>query len=124
MPRTSQFTQKRARSQSELQAMQADTNKNVNWISSPFFWLAYVLLLASIRLAIYLFTPPNNEKWGWTLLNLAHGAVSFYALHWKRGSPNWEDQGEYIKETVWEQVDNGVAFTDSRKFLTLIPCFL
>ena len=109
---------------SELQKLQAETNKNVNWLSSPWFWLAYVLLLCSIRFAIYLFTPPNNEKWGWTALNLTHGVISFYALHWKRGSPIWEDQGEYIGETVWEQVDNGVAFTPSRKFLMLVPGFL
>ncbi len=50
--------------------------------------------------------------------------MSFYALHWKRGSPVWEDQGEHIDRTVWEQIDNGVAFTDSKKFLMLVPLLL
>ena len=41
-----------------------------------------------------------------------------------RGSPIWEDQGEYIDMTVWEQIDNGVPWTITRKFLLIVPIAL
>ncbi len=41
-----------------------------------------------------------------------------------RGSPIWEDQGEFIDATVWEQIDNGVPWTASRKFLIVVPMVL
>jgi len=50
--------------------------------------------------------------------------VTFLAFHWNRGSPMWEDQGEFIDKTVWEQIDNGVPWTDTRKFLMVVPIFL
>jgi hypothetical protein len=50
--------------------------------------------------------------------------ISFFALHWSRGSPIWEDQGEHIEETVWEQIDNGVPWTSTRKFLLTVPIAL
>ena len=116
----------RERSQSELAMEQGLTNNNVNWISNKWFWFGYLLLLVLVRSAIHIFTHslPNSTAWGWSALNATHAALTFYALHWKRGSPIWEDQGKYIDRTVWEQVDEGVAFSDSRKFLMLVPCFL
>jgi hypothetical protein len=50
--------------------------------------------------------------------------MTFLAFHWNRGSPMWEDQGEFIDKTVWEQIDNGVPWTDTRKFLMVVPIFL
>jgi hypothetical protein len=41
-----------------------------------------------------------------------------------RGSPIWEDQGEFIDRTVWEQIDNGVPWTSTRKFLIVVPMVL
>ena len=117
---------KRERSESDLAIEQSLTNNNVNWISNKWFWCGYVLLLVFVRFAIHLFTHSLRDAsaWGWSALNATHAAVTFYALHWKRGSPIWEDQGRYIDRTVWEQVDEGVAFSDTRKFLMLVPCFL
>ncbi len=50
-------------------------NRNVNWLSQKWFWLAYILLLCIMRGLAYLLTPPNKEEWGWTALNAAHAAV-------------------------------------------------
>ena len=36
----------------------------------------------------------------------------------------WEDQGEHIDKTIWEQIDNGVPWTDTRKFLMIVPIAL
>lgn len=50
--------------------------------------------------------------------------ISFIGLHWNRGSPFWEDQGAHIEETVWEQIDNGVPWTRTRKYFMLVPVVL
>jgi hypothetical protein len=49
---------------------------------------------------------------------------TFLALHWARGSPLWEDQGEHVDQTCWEQIDNGVPWTDTRKFFMIVPIVL
>jgi hypothetical protein len=33
-------------------------------------------------------------------------------------------QGDYIEMTTWEQIDNGVPWTDTKKFLTIVPIIL
>lgn len=50
--------------------------------------------------------------------------ATFWLLHWNRGSPVWEDQGEHIDQTVWEQIDNGVPWTPTRKFFIIVPILL
>jgi hypothetical protein len=50
--------------------------------------------------------------------------LTFWALHWNRGSPVWNDQGEHIEQTVWEQIDAGVPWTDTRKFFLIVPIML
>ena len=47
--------------------------------------------------------------------------VTFYLLHWKKGSPVYYDQGKYDHLTFWEQIDGGSQFTDTKKFFTIIP---
>ena len=66
---------RRARSASQLEQMQSDTNRNIDWLTNKWFWLSYVLLLGVMRGVVYLLTPPNKEEWGWTALNIAHAAV-------------------------------------------------
>lgn len=115
--------EKRSRSDSQLSSMQADVNKNVDWIRSHQFWWCYVLGLVLFRFACWAVMPkwPGSDVWEWTALAVAHGLVSFLALHWVRGTPFWEDQGQYIEATMWEQIDNGVPWTSVRKFLMIVP---
>ena len=47
--------------------------------------------------------------------------VSFYLLHWKKGTPVYYDQGKYDHLTFWEQIDGGSQFTSNKKFFTIIP---
>jgi hypothetical protein len=49
----------------------------------------------------------------------------FIFLHLLKGTP-WEsaDQGKVRSLTHWEQIDDGVQFTSTRKFLTLVPIIL
>lgn len=50
--------------------------------------------------------------------------VSFFALHMAYGSPIWSDQGDFIHDTVWEQIDNSIPWTDARKVLFVVPILL
>lgn len=45
----------------------------------------------------------------WTYTHLAHGAASYWLLHWTKGGPGGGDQGAYDKLTVWEQVGRRCA---------------
>lgn len=67
----------RHRSASDLASMQAEVNKNVQWVRSKWFWLAYVILLVAFRLGLVLFFPkfPGSDAWEWTALNTVHGVV-------------------------------------------------
>jgi hypothetical protein len=141
----------------------------VDYLTSPFFWLAYVLAIVVFRSACFAYFPKTlvSPETEWTLTNVVHGIVrvrrrgeggvdrpedgrrtttttttriptsltpslpsssspqiSFVGLHWNRGSPFWEDQGEHIEETVWEQIEGGVPWTSTRKFLLLTPVVL
>lgn len=60
----------------------------------------------------------------WTYVHLIHNVVTFYFLHWKKGTPVWDDQGKYKDLTFWEQVDGGSQFTRNKKMFTIIPVAL
>jgi hypothetical protein len=45
-------------------------------------------------------------------------------FHWLQGTPNDTSQGVYDGLTVWEQLDDGVQFTATRKFLVALPILL
>lgn len=47
--------------------------------------------------------------------------VTFFAFHWVKGSPFEEGKRKYERYTFWEQLDNGVQWTPTRKFLLLVP---
>lgn len=47
--------------------------------------------------------------------------VTFWALHWAKGSVIGDDQGEYNDKTLWEQLDQGVPWTATKKFLLFVP---
>jgi hypothetical protein len=41
-----------------------------------------------------------------------------------QGSPIDADMGKYDKLTFWEQLDDGVQYTGTRKFFTAVPVLL
>lgn len=45
-------------------------------------------------------------------------------FHWVQGIPFENNQGAYDGLTLWEQIDGGVQFTATRKFLTAVPIVL
>jgi hypothetical protein len=54
-----------------------DINLNVTWVSSPFSWLFYVLLIGLFRAALHYYVPASVVSWelGWTITHILHGLV-------------------------------------------------
>ena len=46
------------------------------------------------------------------------------AFHWIKGTPDDSTQGEYNGFTLYEQIDVGTPWTNTKKFLMLIPTLL
>lgn len=65
--------------------------------------------------------PLRRQGLAWTYVHLLHGAVTYPLLHWNKGSPVQLDQGRYDGLTFWEQLDDGVQHTATRKFFTAVP---
>ena len=63
----------------------------------------------------------RRQGLAWTYVHLLHGAVTYPLLHWNKGSPVQLDQGRYDGLTFWEQMDDGVQHTATRKFFTAVP---
>ncbi|KAJ3608441.1 hypothetical protein NHX12_025488 [Muraenolepis orangiensis] len=77
-------------------------------------WLSYILCIGLLHV-ILLSIPFVSVPVVWTLTNLIHNL----------GTPfETPDQGKARLLTYWEQMDYGVQFTASRKFLTITPIVL
>lgn len=70
------------------------TNKNTNWLDNHAAWLFYVLL---ILLTWVIVSNWTDAGMAWTYVHIAHGLISYYLLHWTKGSPVEEDQGKWDK---------------------------
>lgn len=64
--------------------------------------------------------------WVWLFISLwCLVQVMYLFLHTVKGTPfETPDQGKARLLTHWEQMDYGVQFTSSRKFLTISPIVL
>mmetsp|Transcript_5985 Transcript_5985/g.17135 ORF Transcript_5985/g.17135 Transcript_5985/m.17135 type:complete len:170 (-) Transcript_5985:514-1023(-) len=93
-------------------------NKNTNWLSSPGSWAFYSGLIVFGWLLLSLFMDGGIA---WTWIHIIHSIITFYVFHWMKGSPVDSDQGKYDKLTFWEQFDDGVQNTPTRKFFMAVP---
>lgn len=50
--------------------------------------------------------------------------ITFYFFHWTKGSPDDMTQGEWNGLTFWEQLEAGVPWTKTKKFLMVVPTVL
>ncbi|KAF8774812.1 ORM1-like protein 3 like protein [Argiope bruennichi] len=102
----------------------SEVNPNSLWLNSRGIWLSYLIAVLLLHLVLLSF-PFLSVAWVWTLTNVVHNATMFVILHFVKGTP-WEsaDQGKVRYLTHWEQIDNGVQFTATRKFLTIVPIVL
>jgi hypothetical protein len=102
----------------------SDQNPNTSWLNSKGIWFTYVIFTAMMHL-IFLSLPFLTTAQSWTLTNVFHNVLGFYLLHVVKGAP-WEtsDQGKARSFTYWEQIDDGIQLTATRKFLTSVPIVL
>lgn len=99
-------------------------NPNANYMNGRGFWLFYVLVITGVHL-ILLSVPFLSVPWVWTITSVGHNVIQFWFLHWMKSHP-WItfDQGSCRRLTHWEQIDHGVQYTPTRKFLTIVPISL
>ena len=64
-------------------------NKNVEWLSAPGAWTFILALIVLTWLLLSLVLDPGLA---WTGTHLIHGAITYYLLHWNKGSPVQMDQ--------------------------------
>lgn len=96
-------------------------NRNTNWLNSKGAWAWYFGLILTTWAIISAFVDPGLA---WTYVHLLHGCVTYYCLHWSKGSPIQEDQGVYDDLTFWEQLDNEQYSTATRKMFAVTPVVL
>ena len=59
-----------------------------------------------------------------SIFNIFYVQVTFLYFHWIRGSPDFKTQGEYNAYTLYEQIDAGVPWTNTKKYLMLMPTLI
>ncbi|ESN98562.1 hypothetical protein HELRODRAFT_177041 [Helobdella robusta] len=102
----------------------SDPNPNSTYFSSRGMWVTYILVVAFIHY-VFLSLPFLSVAMAWTLTNVIHNMLMFIILHIEKGTPfETADQGKFRYRTVWEQLDYGIQFSPSRKFLTIVPIIL
>mmetsp|Transcript_33464 Transcript_33464/g.24557 ORF Transcript_33464/g.24557 Transcript_33464/m.24557 type:complete len:183 (+) Transcript_33464:61-609(+) len=95
-------------------------NMNAEWVSSPFLKVFYIFLVAAFASILYMSQLFSFEDM-WTVTNIVHGVVTFVIFHWIKGCPDDSTQGEYNAFTLYEQVDGGTPWTQTKKFLMIMP---
>jgi hypothetical protein len=107
----------------------SEPNRNTEFVGERGFWVYYacMVLAARILMGILLHIFPLAPTYfAWSYVHIFHTIVSFYLLHWVRGTPfsTTYEQGKYDPDTFWEQIDEGRQFTTNRKVFTAIPIIL
>lgn len=102
----------------------SEVNPNTRVMNSRGIWLAYVILVVLLHVVL-LSIPFFSIPVVWTLTNVIHNLAMYIFLHTVKGTPfETPDQGKARLLTHWEQMDYGLQFTSSRKFLSISPIVL
>jgi len=106
-----------------LRRSQSFPNLSVNFADSYAFWLYYLCIIFLFWYSLFLF--PFLSFWpALTVVNILHGVVTFYLMHWRRGTVDAFDQGKNDNYTFWEMLDEGNQYTPTRKFFQIVPIVL
>jgi hypothetical protein len=104
--------------------MMQQSNPNSSWVNSKGTWVTNILIICAIKI-LFSAIPYISREASWTLTNVAYNLGSFIMFHWIIGSPFATNEDEdYQMLTLWEQLDDGVQFTPTKKFLTVTPIVL
>ena len=89
-------------------------NRSFDWMGSKGSWFVFVIFVGILR---YLFSLVAEPADAWNYTFWAHCAIQFYVMHWVKGTMDASDQGRFMDQTWWEQIDGGIPWTKTRKFL-------
>lgn len=98
------------------------TNKNIDWMSGRSTFICYIFFCSLLWGIFHL--AGHDPKTCWTSLNVIHGVLTFIFFHWIKGCPDDSNQGDYNHLTLFEQIDGGIPWTVTKKFLMLAPTVL
>lgn len=76
--------------------------------------------MLSVHLTI-LSIPVITSGQAWTITCLVHTVITFYLLHWVKGTPVQSIDSENLSMTQWEQSSTDGDFNYQRIFLTVMP---
>lgn len=101
-------------------------NPNAYWMNSKGAWITYICLIVLLHLCL-LAMPWFGTDMAWTLTNFLHGFAMYIYFHHVKGLPfdstNFDPDCSF-RLTLWEQLDDGKQYTDTRKFLICVPIVL
>lgn len=102
-----------------------DENRNTSWWNNKASWFIYSLGIGVFHLVISSL-PDMSTETAWNVTFVTHAVASWLAFHWEKGAHfiMLDEQGKQASLTQWEQLDDGVQFTPTRKFLTIVPIVL
>ena len=92
-------------------------NKNVEWMSGTGTKACYLLFLFLVFGFFHVIMAETQKNKGdvWLVTNVIHGVSTFTFFHWIKGCPDDSTQGEYNALTLYEQIDAGVPWTNTKK---------
>ncbi|CAO3590894.1 unnamed protein product [Absidia cylindrospora] len=98
-------------------------NFNSSWVNYKGAWSTTIFVVIALK-TLFTVIPFISPEASWTLTNLSFNLGHYIMFHWVQGIPFENNQGAYDGLTLWEQIDGGVQFTATRKFLTAVPIAL
>ncbi|KAF9561279.1 hypothetical protein EC968_005798 [Mortierella alpina] len=101
----------------------SQANLNSSWVNAKGAWMTNVILICFIKI-FFGIIPGISQELAWTLTTLVYNVGSYIMFHAVTGVPFEFSQGAYDGITLWEQIDGGVQFTATRKYLTTVPVVL
>ena len=98
-------------------------NKNVEWMTGTGTKACYILFLFLVWGLLHVSRTLDAGE-VWLVTNVIHGVSTFVFFHWIKGCPDDSTQGEYNGFTLYEQIDAGIPWTNTKKFLMLVPALV
>lgn len=98
-------------------------NMNATWVDQRGAWGIHVLITMLLK-CFYNLIPGISNEWSWTMTNVTYVIGSYIMFHLIKGTPFDFNGGAYDNLTMWEQIDDGVLYTPTRKFLITVPIVL
>ncbi|SCU77487.1 LAFA_0A01948g1_1 [Lachancea sp. 'fantastica'] len=98
-------------------------NMNASWVDQRGAWAVHVVIIMLLK-GFFNLMPGITNEWSWTLTNTTYVIGSYVMFHLVKGTPFDFNGGAYDNLTMWEQINDGMLYTPSRKFLILVPIVL